>query len=191
MRAAFRLHRPYPARLLSVETRPLENRALVLLRLEFEIFEEGPSGLRSLEEIASRDIVVGRTLNLPDDAGIVRYFRALRLRGRMDSPDAWKAALKLRPWVSIEFGPVEKADQRNSFASIVPYDAAGMPVLAASVDLKKGWEKVGKAAQELKRSKSTIIRLVDAAEVEFGGQLVRRSPGGHRLVNLKLLRRLI
>jgi hypothetical protein len=191
MREKFRPGKPYPARLLAVETRPLENKSLVLLRLEFEVFLEGPNELRSLEKIACREIALGRTLSLPEDKGVARFFESLKLTGNMNSPQTWESAQKNSRWVAIVFGAIDHVDERNPFDSIVPYDASGKKVIESVRDLKKGWLQVSEAAEALGISNSTVIRRVNQFEAKFGTRLVRKSVGGHRSINLKLLRQLL
>ncbi len=91
----------------------------------------------------------------------------------------------------IVFGPHDDFDQRNSFASILPFDPLKHRIQEYDLASHQDWVRVGKAAEELETSESTVRRRVQSWEIEWGTRLVRpRQPGGHRYLNLRLLRNL-
>lgn len=176
---------------MSVRERPLENQRSHLLRLEFEIFKpDGARRLKSTGAIACRDIALGSLAETEVDPGVQRYATAMCVQ-RWMRLDSWLELHIRRPWVEITFGPTDKRDHRNPFVSIVPFDGSAFDAIEFPYELQAEWVKVGQAAVQLKRSESTIRRLVDERELEYGGELVRRSSGNQRWINLDLLRNLI
>jgi hypothetical protein len=204
-RNRFEPGRRYPARLFAVQRKPLENERYVLLRLEFELFserrDERPVGtgkgevaaareLVSTGKIACRDIVLGPGVDPAADAGLAYYVAALGVK-QPQQVESWLGLRRGDRWVEIVFGAVESADFRNPFASLAPFDPAGCRVTEYDYDLDREWVPPAQAARSLRTSESTIRRLVARHEPEHGAQLVRRTTGNHRRINLPLLRNLI
>ncbi len=182
-----------PARLHAIVERPVENRSLSVLRLEFEIFEEIPTGvLRSTGKIACRDIVVGSSLDLSVDPRGQMWMAALSLPcNRVNHveewpPLAWGKRHK-RPWVKITFGDVNSRDQRASFDHVVKFDPTGYELNEYDYDLDDQWVSVGVIASRIGISAPTVRRLVKKHLPEFGERLERRTDGNHRRVNWTLL----
>ncbi len=191
-RYQFTAGRQFPARLYAIHQRPLENQRLMMLRLEFELFSEVPGrALESTGKIACRDLVVGTGVDPSADRALKPLVVALGIQ-RPEHPNSW---LNIEPhtrWVVIEFGPVADAvDQRNPFRTIRPFDSREYQVKEYAYDLHKEWVKPQEAAAKLKCSASTVRRMVAKHEPEHGSNLVRLTKGGHRLINIKLLRNLV
>lgn len=190
-RYAFTVGKRFPARLHAVWEKPLENAQLKLLRLEFEVFVEvEPRRLSATGKIACRDLVVGGGMDLSSDPGVMPFVAALRIKNPNRRHD-WLALIGTNHWVAIEFGAVNELDQRNEFHSIYPFDPADRLICEYDFDLHRQWVTPQEAADDLGNSQSTVRRLVAQHEGEWGGQLVRRTLGGHRRINLYLLRNLI
>lgn len=187
-RARLVANQQFPARLHAVVPRPIENRDLELLRLEFELFHELAGELRSQGQIVSQDVVVGDPLRLANDRDVRRYFVALRGSGSIDDPRRWRATAERRPWVQITFGPRNDATHRNYFDQIAPYDASGRSVVESPDDLAAPRATVREAARQLRKSDSTVIRKLNELEATYGTWLVERTAGRHRRINLALLR---
>jgi len=181
----------YAGRLCSVERRPIENcsRSLALLRLEFAIylFDESERRLGWLGKTACRDLVIVAGAAL--DPGVAGIVRALQVH-RPENVESWLNLADKGPWVKIVFGELAAEDDRNPFRSIVPFDASGYTVPKRVQARTDRFVKPSVAADELGKSKSTVLRRVDALQAEWSSSLVRRTRGGHRQVNLSLLRHL-
>ena len=191
-RYAFTPNKEYAGRVHAVWPKSVENARLNLLRIEFEIFQylDG-SRLQSTGKIACRDIVIGPAINVNADEGVLPFISALDVR-RPDVVKHWLASAGR--WVKIVFGTVQEREQRNGFKRIFPIDVRQREVEEYPYNLDSNWVKVAEAADDLERSESTIRRLVDRLEIDFGERLVRRTRpegGGHRIINLILLRNLI
>jgi hypothetical protein len=104
---------------------------------------------------------------------------------------AWLNLEKVKPWVRIEFGPRNPVDHRNSFAGIFAFDSAIFQIIDFPYDLSLEWVTSGKAAKALGRHINKIRRLVKKHEPFHGGELVRRTEGNHRIINLPLIRNLL
>jgi hypothetical protein len=181
----------HPARLFAIRKKPLENELVSLLRLEFEIFRLlERNKLKSTGMIACRDLAIGNHAELANDPGVRRYADALNVTfpNRLQ---AWLNLEKLRPWVKIEFGPRSPVDHRNSFAGVFAFDSARFQVIDYPYDLSLEWITAGQASKALGVSVSTIHRLITKHEPFHGGELVRRTGGEHRRINLPLLRNLV
>jgi hypothetical protein len=182
----------YAARLCNVTQRSVENKKLALVRLEFEVYKflEGPK-LDSTGEIACRDIIVGAAANVSGDPAVWPYIAALAVRSP-DTASGWLAlgSRKPEPWVKIVFGPVDKSDERNAFASIDRFDVTGWVITDGNCHRLDGWVTISEAARALGKTESTLRRLIQRYEAEFGSRLVWRTRGGHRRINIRLLRNL-
>ncbi|HJT34006.1 MAG TPA: hypothetical protein VJ783_18315 [Pirellulales bacterium] len=194
-RYSYETGRPYAGRLLAADKRPIENenRAIALVRLEFEIFsrDDRRRELRSLGRIASRDLVL--SANAASDGG-VRYFAQALGVHQAASPAAWSARAQ-EAWVEIVFGELDDRDGRNRFADVRPFSPDGYAVVEYQYDLADQWVTPEVAARTLKLSASTIRRRTKEYLAEYGELLERRTPGGkrrgHRRINLLLLRHLV
>jgi hypothetical protein len=190
-RFAIREGAEHPARLFAVRKKPLENELVSLLRLEFEIFRMlERNKLKSTGMIACRDLAVGNHAELANDPGFLRYAHALNV-ACSNRPSAWLNLQMLKPWVRIEFGPRNPLDHRNSFAAIFSFEPANFQIVDYPYDLSLEWITAGQASKALGVSVSTIHRLISKHEPFHGGELVRRTSGEHRRINLPLLRNLI
>jgi hypothetical protein len=188
-RYTFTVGKRYPARLHTVWEKPLENERLQLLRLEFEVFlESEPDRLSATGKIACRDLAVGRGIDLTSDPGVMPFVNALGVRNPNRLADWLALNEDKNRWVAIEFGPSNQLDQRNEFFSIRPFDPAGRQVGEYDFDLHSQWVSPQTAADDLGLSASTVRRLVAQHEPEWGANLVRRTQGAHRRINLYLLR---
>jgi len=189
-RYQFTQGKEYAARIHAVWEKPVENMGLSLMRLEFEVFQFLDGGeLSSTGKIACRDVVVGPAIDNTGDAGVTPFIAALGVP-RPNLPASWLALSSRRPWVRLVFGPVGPKDERNSFARIFHLDAQAYEVIEYDYDLDADWVTVTEAADDLECSSSTLRRRVTQNEPEFGERLVRRTSGGHRRINLRLLRNL-
>jgi len=179
------------ARLLTVVERPIENhdRGLAVLRLEFEIFSCDPHQrrLESTGQIASRDLVVG--LRAVSD-GVMKYAQALGV-AEASSLAAWQRRARPNVWVSITFGPADPRDGRNEFKKIHPFSTEVYDIREFNVDLAKNWVASGEAAKAMGVSEASVRRLTKKYLAEYGSALERRTEGGHRRINLLLLRHII
>jgi hypothetical protein len=156
-------------------------------RLEFEIFPEYRGELRSQGKVACRDLVIG-----PEPTrgtGVRRYAHALGVRAE-DRLEDWLAAEKREPWVCIVFGEPVTEDDRSPFVEFKPFDLKQSGCRVVEYDLTVGgkWVTPAAAADELDYSTATVRRRVDEHKAEWGTQLVRYTRGGHRRINLPLLR---
>lgn len=192
-RYAYEIGRPYAGRLLAADTRPIENdksRKLAVVRLEFEIFsrDDRDRQLRSLGKIACRDLVIG-----PDatgDNGVVFFAHRLGVRDPR-KPDAWSARAAEGAWIEIVFGETDEHDGRNRFADIRAFSPDGYTVVEFRYDLSGDWLRPEDAGKAVGKSASTIRRFTKKHIAEFGETLERRTAGGHRLINVVLLRHLL
>jgi len=190
-RYKFQTNREYAAFLHASQPRRVENSnpGYQLLRLEFEIFELLPDELRSTGKIACRDIIVGQAVNPELDSSLTVYAKALRIE-RPRHLESWTNSGR-QIWVALRFGPIDASDQRNSFLQISPLDIGNRRIIAFRYDLTRGWVTVSDAAARLRLSAATIRRRLSEFEPEWGNQLVTRTEGNHRRVNLPLLRSLL
>jgi len=179
------------ARLLTVVERPIENddRGLAVLRLEFEIFSCDPNRhrLESAGQIASRDLVIGlRAVS----GGVMKYAQALGVADPA-SLAAWQRCTRTGAWVSITFGPADPRDGRNGFKTIQSFSPEGYDIREFDFDLAKNCATSGEAAKAMGVSEATVRRHTKKYLAEHGSALERRTEGGHRRINLLLLRHLI
>jgi len=183
----FTIGKPYAAKLVRVAPRPIENDAnlsLQLLRLEFTIYWMlDEQHLESQGEIACRDIVVGDLVPTHRDAGLVAYAQALRVKAPINEVANW-TALPSGRWIELTFGPSETEGGRNPFATIRPFDVDGWEVKEYRYDRSAKWVTIKTAADAVGTSESTIRRRADALEPQFGAELIHRTNGGHRRINL-------
>ena len=194
-RYAYKLGQPYAGRLLTADTRQIDNdksRKLALVRLEFEIFsrDDRRRELRSLGKIACRDLIIG-----PDatrDIGVVFFAQRLGVRDPR-KPEAWSARAAAGAWVEIVFGEPDGRDARNRFADVRAFSPDGYTVVEYRYDLSDEWVKPEAAGQAVGKSASTIRRFTKKHLAEWGETLERRTSlvRGHRLINLALLRHLL
>jgi len=195
-RHKFSVGRLYAGNLIRVNRRPLENdpqSKIELLRLEFEIYDrsEKERSLFSLGKIASRDIVVGGAISASRDCGVALYANTFGLKSRQDEPATWIKIPSGKVWILIEFGETESSDYRNPFKRIQPFDRQGWLVHEYKYELDKEWVGPEEAGDDLGYSPATIRRKSDALLEEWGEQLLRRTTGGHRIINLPLLQLLV
>jgi len=190
-RYQFTQGKEYAARVHAVWEKPVENTGLSLVRLEFEVFQFLDGGkLSSMGKIACRDVIVGPAIDNGRDAGVGPFFVALGI-SHPNTPADWLALNNRRPWVTLVFGPVGHKDERNAFVRIFSLDARKYQVVEHDYALDADWVTVAEAADDLECSPSTLRRRVAEMEPEFGERLVRRTPGGHRRINVRLLRNLM
>jgi hypothetical protein len=193
-RYAYKQGQRYAARLLAIADRPIINQqpGLSLLRLEFEMFSWDPAkaDLRSLGQIACRDLVIRP--GAADDQRVVDYARALMGdRPQIASIDAWKQCARQGAWVTVVMGPLDDRDARNEFEKITPFSANDCRVIEFDYNLAGHWVAPGDAAKAMRVSEATVRRYTRKHLAEYGNALERRTPGGHRRINLILLRHLI
>ncbi len=189
-RYQFTVGKAYPARVHAVWEKPLENAHLKLLRLEFEVFvESGPDRLSATGKIACRDLAIGRGIDLNSDPGVMPFIAALKVR-HPDRAADWMALGDANRWVVIEFGASNSLDHRNEIRAIRPFDPGNLQIGEYDFDLHCEWVTPQEAADDLSKSASTVRRLVELHEAEWGAQLVRWTEGRHRRINLRLLRNL-
>jgi hypothetical protein len=186
----------FAGRLDDVIRRPLENDpsiAISLLRLEFEVFHRIDGKLlRSNNKFACRELIIGRALPANCDSSVSTYAAALSVdRRKVDSPEGWLALTQSKPWIEIRFGPTSNVDYRQPFDRIIRFDPVGWQVEEYEYDRDKKWVSIRQASAVLRCSDSTIRRKVDALKGEFGGLLVRFTDGGHRRINIALLKHLM
>lgn len=189
MRFKFDPNCTYAGRLDRVSKRPIENQFAdtVLLRLEFLIFRSYERSLSTRGQIACRDIMLWP--GMAKDPGVLRMANALRIEDAY-SAEAWLAAPDRRSWITLRFGDPSPLDQRQPFVQIQGFSpvAEGFQLEKAPHQTDVRWATVQAVASELETSPSTVRRLIDYHEEEFGESLVRRTTGGHRRINLVLLR---
>jgi hypothetical protein len=189
MRFKFDPESVYAGRLESVSKRPIENElaAATLVRLEFLIFRISDGRLSTRGLVASRDIILWPMME--EDAGVFRMAKALCIEDAYSGAE-WLAAADRRRWITIRFGNPSPADQRQPFVKIQGFapETKGFRIETAPHKTNVRWATVQAAASELGVSSSTVRRLIDCREEEFGESLVRRTSGRHRRINLPLLR---
>lgn len=159
-----------------------------VLRLEFEVFVETHNGLSSLGTIACRDLVL-----FPDcgsGSGVLRYSEALGVRAP-EQVEAWRKLAKHAPWVEIIFGAPDPEDERHPFLAIKPFNPAGRGVLEYDFTVGGRWVRLKDVEDEMSWTNSKARRTVDRYGQEWGERLVRRTKGGQRRINLRLLRELV
>ncbi len=199
-RFRFSLDHMYVGRLCTVFRRPIENAGsdLAVLRLEFEVYiPKNGKLLQTYGYIACREIVIGRSVRARQDANIVRYADLLRLPSdRINDPESW---LALQPasrtargqrWIGIRFGKPTKVDYRQPFDEISQFSVAGWKVAKFPFPRDEEWVRIGRAAEFLGVSESTARRRI-ASYVKDFDDLVRRTDGNQRLVNIRLLAHLL
>ena len=188
-RYRFQPGKEYRGRLLAVRVRPIANgdSRLHLLRLEFEIFPESRGELRSGGKVACRDLVVGPESSR--DTGVLRFARALGVRAEDRLAD-WLAAGQRAPWVRIVFGEPDPEDDRSPFVEFEHFDLATSECRIVEYDFALGgkWVTPAEAADELGCSTATVRRRLNQHCAEWGTRLLRVTTGGHRRINLPLLR---
>ncbi len=188
-RCQFASGRSYPARLSHVQRRNLENRlaSVALLRVELELFRLDGAILRSLGEYASRELVLGN--EVAGDPGVRRLATALQME-RAASLSGWlqlnERALAERPWVKVVFGRPEPEDYRQPFQDIQPFDVSPYSVVVNRGQVV-GELTLGKAARLLTISENTLRRRIKSLDPALAELLLRRTAGGHRRIDAKLL----
>ncbi|HMO85679.1 MAG TPA: hypothetical protein PKC18_12260, partial [Lacipirellulaceae bacterium] len=140
--------------------------------------------------VARGGLAIGERGELGAAGGAQRDVKALHVKHAANI-NAWLNLEQRKPWVLIEFGPRSPVDHRNSFAALLPFDPARFQILDYPYDLSLDWVKTGEAAKALRCSENTIRRLVSKHEPVHGSELVRRTAGNQRSINLKLLRNLL
>jgi hypothetical protein len=189
MRFKFDPNSTYAGRLDRISKRPIENQQAdaMLLRLEFLIFRVNDGRLSTRGQIACRDIMLWH--GMEKDPGVTRMADAL---GIVDaySASTWLAAGDRRFWIMIRFGNPSEIDQRQPFEEVRGFnpEAEGLQLEYASHQTDVRWATVHAAASQLDVSESTVRRLIDCNKEQFGESLVRYTAGGHRRINLALLR---
>lgn len=195
-RYKFQLGKTYAGRLIRVTKRPLENdedAQIWLLRLEFEIFQIDQSAqvLHALDWVASRDVVIGPGLRKANTTRVKEYARILKIKDVRDVA-AWVQAglggVRSRTWSAIVFGPMDDTDFRNPFLSIQPFDVRGYQIRSRGNARPTDWASVSTVARELRTSHSTLRRRLLVLAELAPGKLVKSTRGGHRRINLPLLR---
>lgn len=181
----------YAGRVHAIWKKSLVNTRLDLVRLEFEVFQIlDDIKLASTGKIACRDIVVGRGVDMGADAGVAPFVLALHISNPCVISN-WLDLHRRKKWVKIIFGRMERREHRNVFQRIFPLDNfQRYQIIEYDYDLDAEWVKVAEAADDLECSAATVRRRTDRLEPEFGAKLVRRTKGGHRRINLHLLRNL-
>ena len=195
-RHKFTAGKQYVGKIVCVSHRPIENDSqskIALLRLEFEIYDRFVADLtlQGLGKIASRDIVVGGVVSAARDSGVALYANAFGLMSRQDDPAMWLQIPNNKVWFLIEFGETESSDYRNPFKQIQAFDCKGWIVNEYKYELDNEWVGPEEAGEDLNWSAASIRRKIDQLSAEWGEQLVRRSAGRHRIINLPLLQRLV
>ena len=185
----FRTGIPYAAKLTKVTTRPIENdpaMEIALIRLEFAIYWIYGQRLESQGEIACRDLVVGRIIPSNRDVGLLAYAQALRISGLPENPISWLSLQKLERWIEITFGPREQEGLRNPFITIRPFSPEGREIKEYRYDRTACWVSIAEAADAVQTSLSTARRRLQVLEQIWGSEVVTRTDGRHRRVNLPL-----
>jgi hypothetical protein len=162
---------------------------LHLLRLEFEIFRiyESSMHLVRLGKVASRDLVIGDTIDAARDSGLACYCEVLELKSYHRLAD-WKALEKQGKWVKIHFGSFDQeGTNRNQFEMIEHFDKKLYTVSSKRFELTEKWFKVSHAAELLDVSVQTVRRKADKWEKAGHPDVVRRTAGNQREINLPLL----
>lgn len=192
-RSRFRPDQLYAGRLLRVCSRPIENRSksICLLRLEFEMFQilEDRCRLVSHGKLACRDLVL--VPGVEQDDGVAPFASALGIH-QPERFSSWVGLPERKPWVKVVFGQVDPVDDRNVFRQINPFDPRNYEVVEWDYTVGAKWVEPGQIPDELgvDISKSTVLRRINSWEKEYGQQLVQRTRGKHRRVNLNLIRHL-
>jgi hypothetical protein len=180
-------------RLDEVFVRPIENgpkSGVTLLRLEFAVYsiqarnrELLPSDAR-----ACREIVVGPSIDATRDSSLMAYAHALGVSGDPRKPERWLALKGLNRWIRITFGALKPPDDRNPFDKFAAFDVDGYEIRLPAHPEPPPWATVKQVAHALKISEASVRRMTDALESDWGTDLVRRTDGGHRRINLKQLK---
>ena len=112
--------------------------------------------------------------------------------GDVPTVEEWQAAASGSYWITIRFGDPAPVDHRQPFVEISRFmpEAEGFQLECAPHQTDVRWGTVKAAADELEVSCSTLRRLIDSNEKEYGESLVRYTSGKHRRINLALLRHL-
>ena len=190
----FQIDKRYAAQLNKVSTRPIENDpaiGLALIRLEFTIYwMVGEDRLESQGEIACRDLLVGSLIPCDRDAGLLAYAQALKMATPPNDPGSWLFLQRSDRWIEITFGPREAEGSRNPFRDIRSFSPTGWEVKEYRYDRTAGWVTIAAAADAVQVSESTVRRRLEMLQQEWGGDLVKRTNGGHRRVYLPLFMRL-
>lgn len=189
-RYQFTLGKEYAGRLHRIWRKPVENSGLALLRLEFEVFQWiTPNRVSSTGKVACRDVVVGPPVDATRDDGVCRLASGVGVSHAQDV-DEWLRLNNRSVWVKIVFGPPADLDERNPFVQLSRLDAADLEAIEYDYDLERRWVTVSAAADDLECSQPTVRRAVAQLEGEFGERLVRWTNGGHRRINIRLLKNL-
>ena len=133
--------------------------------------------------------MVGPAVDVSRDASLTAYVGALGVRNPA-SVSEWLNLASRPRWINVEFGSLNEIDQRNSFQTIRSFQLADRSVREYDYELDKDWVSVRVAADQLECSESTIRRRLAELEPAWGANLVSRTPGNHRRINLPLLRNL-
>lgn len=192
-RYAYEVGRPYAGRLLAADARPIENdksRKLAVVRQEFEIFArfDRDRELRSLGRIASRDLIVHP--DAASDNGVAFFAQRLGVRDPR-KPEAWSERAAEGAWVEIVFGEFDERDGRNRFADVRVFSLDGCRVVEYRYDLSGDWLRPEDAGKAVGKSASTIRRFTKKHLADWGETLERRTSGGHRYINLLVLRHIL
>ena len=186
----------HAARLHKVVERPIENSVnsgILLLRLDFEIFHLSAGDvLRSENRFACRDLVIGRSLRANEDSGVSIYAKALGVRADcVDNPKNWLALAATRQWIEIRFGKASHVDERQPFSQVTSFNPTGCTIAEFDSGSNLDWVTSSGASKITGLSESTIRRRVGFFVKEHGDRLLRLTKGGHRKINLALLRHLL
>jgi hypothetical protein len=165
---------------------PQPRRRPVLIRQAEAVFGRRRE-FRSLGRIASRDLVL--SASAANDGGVRYLAQALDVRDAAN-PAAWLARAQ-KAWVEIVFGEPDERDGRNRFADVRSFLPDGYAVIEYQYELSDQWVTPEAAARALKLSPATIRRRTKEHLAELGELLERRTPGGHRRINVLLLRHLV
>lgn len=195
-RNQFNINATYAARLKRIVRRPIENsmdHGLVLLRVEFEIFEQiDGTRLRSFRRYACREFVVGKLVGGSRDPNILAYAQALGLNiDSVDTALSWEQLKDSRPWIKVKFGPVSQVDYRQPFEELGRFNPEDWKIEEYGFEPTENTVSVDDAAKFLCQTKSTIRRKVDALALTYGEDLLTFTDGGHRRINLEYLRLLL
>lgn len=193
MRNQFDSQRWYVGNLVKVEKRPIENRPTagnyMVIRLDFEIYivYEHDKRIHSRGELACRDIIIGADIDPRKDSGLSVYAGALEVED-VSSFSSWEDRVG-KVWIRLKFGGQREPETgRNPFELLERFDVAPYLIKRCRVPLAKPWVGIRTAAQFMGVSESTIRRKVDDADKSGIQGLIERTPGGHRKINLVLLR---
>jgi hypothetical protein len=166
----------YPARLYSVCRRPVENRDVGVIRLEFELFRWNDAGdaVKSTGKIACREIVASIFSRGMKDDGAKPYMEALAVK--TNAITEWMKLDDQVRWVALEFGKRRDSDGRNSFRSITGLKTLPTRVSEYRRNDGKEWGTVQDAADLVGCSKSTVIRkLKTRLALSYGANLAYRT----------------